>query len=406
VPEDQTTWLSRLLAPFRRITGSGAFIAEIDGLRFVAIGSVLLFHLAVGLEIKSPAHFARPAGSLAADLVYNGFRGVELFFVISGFILAMPFAGHGLLGKPAVSLRSYFLRRVTRLEPPYVLCMILLFGMHVLFRGRSARELFPHLCASLVYLHNLIYSAESPINNVTWSLEIEIQFYVLTPFLAALFLIKGKALRRSVISALCAVSVVLGWLFIEPNGRAYYSILRFLHFFLVGFLLADVYLTDWKGKPTRGWLWDVIAFVGWPLLFLTWSGTATPLPGQAPGREPLQTVLLVPAAVFLLYCAAFRGRAANRIFVNPLVTTIGGMCYTIYLLHNPALALIVSWTRGLGTTGSYAIDLVVQALAVFPILFVPCAAYFLLVEKPCMSRDWPKRLWRRISSGRPALTPR
>jgi peptidoglycan/LPS O-acetylase OafA/YrhL len=391
LPSGRATWLSRLLSPFRRITGSGAFIAEIDGLRFVAIGSVLLFHLAVGLAIKSPEHFTRPPGSLAADLVFNGFRGVELFFVISGFILAMPFAGHGLLGKPAVSLKSYFMRRVTRLEPPYVLCMILLFGMHVLFRGRSARELLPHLGASLVYLHNLVYASESPINNVTWSLEIEIQFYVLTPLLAALFTIRGKA---------------LGWLFIEPNGRAYYSIFRFLHFFLVGFLLADVYLTDWKGKPRRSYLWDLVALVGWPLLFLTWSGTATPLPGEAPGREPLQTVLLVPAGVFLLYCAAFRGRLANLVFVNPLVTTIGGMCYTIYLLHNPALALIVSWTRGLGSTGSYAFNLFVQSLVVFPVLFVPCAAYFLLVEKPCMSRDWPRRLWRRISPDRPALTPR
>ena len=406
MPEDQTTWLSRLLSPFRRITGSGAFIAEIDGLRFMAIGSVLLFHLAVGLEIKSPEHFTRPPGNLVADLTFNGFRGVELFFVISGLILAMPFAGHGLLGKPAVSLKSYFMRRVTRLEPPYVLCMILLFGMHVLFRGRSARELLPHLGASLVYLHNLIYAAESPINNVTWSLEIEIQFYVLTPLLSLLFFIRNKRIRRSVISAICAASVLLGWAFIEPNSRAYYSILRFLHFFLVGFLLADVYLTDWKGKPARNFVWDIFAFVGWPLLFLVWSGTASPAPGEAPGREPLQTVLLVPAGVFLLYCAAFRGRVANRIFVNPLVTTIGGMCYTIYLLHNPALALIVSWTKGLGATGSYGIDLFLQALIVFPVLFVPCAAYFLLVEKPCMSRDWPRRLWRRISPDRPALTPR
>jgi peptidoglycan/LPS O-acetylase OafA/YrhL len=398
--------LSRLLSPFRRITGSGVFIAEIDGLRFVAIGSVVLFHLAVGLAIKSPALFSRPQGSVTADLIWNGFRGVELFFVISGFVLALPFAGHGLLGKPEVPLKPYFLRRVTRLEPPYMLCMLLLFALHVVVRGRSPRELFPHLCASLLYLHNLIFTAESPINNVTWSLEIEIQFYVLTPLLSALFLIRPKWLRRSAVAALCLLSVLLGWWLIAPGGRAYYSILRFLHFFLVGFLLADIYLTDWKGRPSRSTGWDAAALLGWPLLFLGWSGSATPAAGQAPGREPLLTSLLVPAAVLLLYCAAFRGRVTHRVFVNPLVTTLGGMCYTIYLLHNPFLAMMASLTKGLPGTGIYPLDLTLQAIVTLPILLVPCAAYFLLVEKPCMSRDWPRRLWRRLFGAPPALTPR
>jgi peptidoglycan/LPS O-acetylase OafA/YrhL len=300
-------------------------------------------------------------------------------------------------------LKAYFLRRVTRLEPPYVLCMILLFGLHVLARGRSARELFPHLCASLVYLHDLIFSAESPINNVTWSLEIEIQFYLLTPLLSMLFLLRPKRLRRAVIAGICLASVLLGWAFIEPGGRAYYSILRFLHFFLVGFLLADIFLTDWQGRPGRRWAWDVMTFAGWPLLFFIWSGSATPASGQAPGREPLVTTLLVPAAVLLLYCAAFRGRLTNRVFVHPLVTTIGGMCYTIYLLHNPILAMLATATKGLPASGIYPLDLGLQAAVTLPLLMVPCAAYFLLVEKPCMSRDWPRRLWRRLSGARPAL---
>jgi hypothetical protein len=69
----------RFLLLFRRVTTSGGFIPEIDGLRFIAIISVVIFHLAVGLAIKSPQHFAKPEHSAVATMAWNGFRGVELF---------------------------------------------------------------------------------------------------------------------------------------------------------------------------------------------------------------------------------------------------------------------------------------------------------------------------------------
>src|SRR5712692_5459743 len=96
----------------RRITSSGRFVPEIDGLRFVAITSVVLYHLH-GFVV-SDAVVPRTQDSFRA-IVEHGYRGVNLFYVISGFILGLPFAAHHLKGKPAVSLQSYFLRRVTRL---------------------------------------------------------------------------------------------------------------------------------------------------------------------------------------------------------------------------------------------------------------------------------------------------
>ena len=394
------------LSRFRRVTASGSFIAEIDGLRFIAIFAVVLFHLAVGLAIKNPARFGRPQDSLLGAMALNGFRGVELFFVISGFILGLPFAAHALQSKPRVDLRAYLLRRLTRLEPPYVLCMVLLFGLQVLVRHRSAAQLLPHLSAGLAYVHNLVYASENPINNVAWSLEVEVQFYLLAPLLAGLFAIRGKALRRATLVALCVASITLGWLFIEPGQRAYLSILRFGHFFLLGFLLADVYLTDWSGRPRRSWAWDLLSVAGWPLLFLFLSGTAQPQAGQAPGREPLLTTFGFPLSVFLLYCAAFRGTLSNRLIVNRWITTIGGMCYTIYLLHNPALNMILAGTARFSLTGVYGVDLLVQLVVVTPLLLVPSALYFALIEKPCMRRDWPRRLLERAQSLRPVLLPR
>jgi peptidoglycan/LPS O-acetylase OafA/YrhL len=386
------------LSRFRRVTTSGSFIAEIDGLRFIAIFSVVAFHVAAGLHTRDPARFAHARDNAIAAAAWNGFRGVELFFVISGFILGLPFAAHALLGKARVGLKQYLLRRLTRLEPPYVLCLLLLYALHVVVKHREPAPLLPHLAASLAYLHNLVYASESAINNVAWSLEVEVQFYLLAPLLAALFFIPSKAKRRATIVALCAASIALGWLFIAPGQRAYLSILRFVHFFLIGFLLADVYLTDWRERALRSWKWDLLSLAGWPILFLLLSGSAQPEAGQAPGHEPAFTAFAFPVAVFFLYCAAFQGTLTNRFFVNRWITTIGGMCYTIYLLHNPLLSLILPATVRLPHPGNSGLDLLVQIGIASLLLLIPSALYFAAIEKPCMRRDWPRRLLERSRS--------
>jgi peptidoglycan/LPS O-acetylase OafA/YrhL len=384
-----------LAASFARVTTSGNFISEIDGLRFIAIGTVVLFHLMVNLSIKAPAAYTPPAGgSLLVAIAAPGFHGVELFFIISGFILALPFATHYLKGGRPVGLKQYFLRRVTRLEPPYMLCMLIMFVALVKVKGRSPDALLPHLGASLLYLHNVVYGGESLVNNVAWSLEIEIQFYVLVPLLAAFFRVKDRRVRRTLLAGVAALSVVVGWLFITPETpRAYLSILRFLHFFLLGFLLADVYLVDWDARPRRDLAWDLVSLVGWPALFLVWNrGEAWSPLGLPPGRGSALAAVFFPAVALPLYMAAFRGRFTNALITTGWLTTIGGMCYTIYLFHNPLLGVILSATRHLVPTGSYSVNLLLQAVVATPLMLLPCGAYFLLVEKPCMRRDWPRRL--------------
>jgi len=139
-----------------RETSSGRFIPEMDGLRFAAIGMVVLFHLNGYLTVKSRLFYPTPPSDWLAQAAYVGFHGVELFFVISGFILGLPFAAHHLKGKPAICLRKYYLRRLTRLEPPYFVAAILLFLLAIWIQGADLRTLAPHLAASLSYLHNVI----------------------------------------------------------------------------------------------------------------------------------------------------------------------------------------------------------------------------------------------------------
>ena len=236
-------WLSGRLA---RETSSGRFIPQMDGLRFVAIGMVILFHLSGYLLAKSALHHSGslPQSDWLAQIALVGFRGVELFFVISGFILALPFAAHHLKNAPPVSLRKYYLRRLTRLEPPYVVTVLVLFFLAVWIQGQTAANLYPHLAASIFYLHNLIYGSPSRVIGVAWSLEIEVQFYVLVPLLTLLFAIRRRWVRR-----LSVVTLILGLLSMQSlllpqSGRVSLSILAYLQFFMIGFLLADIFLAD------------------------------------------------------------------------------------------------------------------------------------------------------------------
>jgi peptidoglycan/LPS O-acetylase OafA/YrhL len=370
-----------LLSRLSRETSSGRFIPEMDGLRFIAIGMVILFHVNGYLTVKSPLyHAAPPQSDWLAQAALVGFRGVELFFVISGFILGLPFAARYIKGARPVSLRKYYLRRLTRLEPPYFAAVLILFVLAIWISGKSETALYPHLWASLLYLHNLIFGSANPFIVVAWSLEIEVQFYLLVPLLTLLFSIRSLRLRRFSMIALVLAILLAQSLFLHDSPRASLSILAYLQFFLVGFLLADVFLASWDKAPRRNLAWDLVALAGWPLLFVIL-------------HSHILTHWLFPVWVFLLYCAAFRGRLINHFFSNRWITAIGGMCYSIYLLQYQVISAVGRLTRRLGETAPYWIYLSVQIVLVGAAIVVICGAYFVAIEKPCMRRDWPQRLW-------------
>src|SRR5262245_24802664 len=150
-----------------RETSSGNFIPEIDGLRFFAIASVVFFHINTYVVGKSPLGFTSTVAHHPLNFIFQqGSIGVSLFFTISGFILSLPFAMRYLQGRPSSSLGRYYMRRVTRLEPPYIVNMLLTFLLLIAVKHELARELFPHLLASLLYNHNIIYEQSSLINGV------------------------------------------------------------------------------------------------------------------------------------------------------------------------------------------------------------------------------------------------
>jgi peptidoglycan/LPS O-acetylase OafA/YrhL len=359
---------------FRRITSSGTFIPEIDGLRFVAVASVVLYHLHGFLPIDG-MHIP----FLAA--IGHGYRGVNLFYVISGFVLGMPFARHSLRSAPRVNLRAYFIRRLTRLEPPYILNLLICFALVVAAQGASLRSQLPHLGASILYLHNLVYGEQSTINAVAWTLEIEVQFYCLMPVFALLFPVRSKAVRRAVLTALILVAGMIQVLFWDGPPRAKLSILYAVQFFVAGLLLADIYVEDWRERPESNWRWDLVSCACWPVLFLM------------PDREGW---VFFPFLILLVYVSAFRGVLFRSIFRNSFVTAVGGMCYTIYLMHYQLIQLVVRKAPPAGAGGRVLAVAIEALLYLFALAVVSCV-YFLAIERPCMKKDWPRRLAHRVA---------
>jgi peptidoglycan/LPS O-acetylase OafA/YrhL len=381
----------RLEQQLKRVTSSGNYIPEVDGLRFLAILPVVIQHLSERVLRSHPQDIWTSAADQAVIFwASRGTTGVFLFFLISGFILSLPFAKRRLEKAKKPSLKKYFFRRITRLEPPYIIWMVVFFIV-LLFTGRYGwEELSAHLGASLLYSHNWIYQSYSIINPVAWSLEIEIQFYLIAPFLVwALFGISHKLTRRITLLLLIvgfiSLQHTLGWQKLPFK----ISLLGQLQYFLAGIFLADIYLDKQLLKSERkSFIWDIIGVAFLLLALLSWS------------EEYLKS-LLFTLCLMLSFVAVFKGNLLKRFFRLRWIALTGSMCYTIYLIHLSFLEAWAGISQNWIVADSYGLTLLIHFALLSPVLLLLTIISYLLLEKPFMKPDWPLRFWKSIKN--PAL---
>lgn len=371
-----------LLQRLSRVTSSGTTIPEVDGLRFLAIAAVVFHHLvsiylpATGRveKIASSADwFAAADGSWFILAAYCGHFGVNLFFVISGFILALPFLKRSFEKLPPPGLRSYYWRRVTRIEPPYLICLVvyLAFKWH---DGSDISGLFPNFLASVLYLHGPLYGRESVINGVAWSLEVEIQFYLIVPFLMRGINWPDHRIRRGLLLITIVLFGLLSQLVIYPHGPKWLmiSLPNFMHYFLTGFLLADLYLSVQQRNEERYWWGDLLALAAGGSILWVLLGFG-------------HFYFLLPLMIGSLYAGIYLGRYSNWIISQRWIVVIGGMCYTIYLYHVLIISQAFVRTRGLSlVTRSLRLDFLYQSLIICPTVLLICGLLFVITEKPFM----------------------
>ena len=285
--------------------------AEIDGLRAVAVLSVVLYHLGVpGLP--------------------GGFVGVDIFFVISGYLITGIL--HHDLQAGCFSLGHFYRRRALRILPPLILMLAVTFGFSVLVMlPGEVRAVARAMVAALLSGSNLLFWAsfdyftpdarENPLLH-TWSLGVEEQFYILVPVL----LWAGFRYARRWLLPLFAASVALSFLVsvvtVGPMPKATFYLLPMRYWELgVGALLA---LSGWQAAGQLGGrLAQGLSGIGAALILYGVFGLSAA--SSFPGPNALWPVL---GAVCLI-AAGRQGVGAGLAMGLPV--WVGRISYALYL---------------------------------------------------------------------------
>lgn len=316
---------------------SSRIIQSLNGLRGTAILMVLCVHL---VHI-SYVNFKGDVGTAFSHILWMGWTGVDLFFVLSGFLIT------GILldtqGSPNY-FGSFYMRRALRIFPLYYLIVALAALATLVAKGPHARAYAIHhadLLALLLYVQN--YRALPITLGHLWSLALEEQFYLLWPLIV--FLVRSRRALAWTIAVLLLACSVGRFLAVWTYGR-HYPMDNRLYFhgdgLLVGALLALVIRNEsWlhhglrAAKPVAflsllGFLW--IAFG--PAHEVVSRDTYTRLFGF-----PLLS-LLFGALVLLTWHAEQSGSVLDRALSQPFLQVSGKYSYGLYVYHAPVMVLL------------------------------------------------------------------
>ena len=247
----------------------------------------------------------------------------------------------------------------------------------------ESRSLETSLAASLVYMHGLMLGGSPKLNPPAWSLEIEIQFYILAPIVVLAVL----RLRRLAAILLGILMLIAGSIFashlLEMQFGPWHAMLltKFFHLFLVGILVNLLIFGGWVPQTIPRAIWDTGFVAAIAVLYVIDKHKGSMLAAAA--QVPCYLALFV---------AAFKGAFFRRFLSLPWIFTIGGMCYTIYLIHLPILQVLAGSVMRTSGFVRFVPGLLVSAVVTLPILLAVSVAFFLLIEKPCMNPKWPLRV--------------
>jgi peptidoglycan/LPS O-acetylase OafA/YrhL len=291
-------------------------LKTIDGLRGLAALAVVIYHL----DLAARLSYGRWTPEWVSALLHEGFLGVDIFFVLSGFVIA--YSVRSGVYTPRY-LGSFVIRRSIRLDPPYWVAIFLESGLVWLsLRLGASGGTLPRpgqVLAHFLYLQNLLGLGD--IVPVFWTLCYEIQFYV---FLIAL-LVAGHALRKRLSSA------AFGWTAVVALGAVF--ILSLLERYgVLGFTVhPGVALGRWCQffLGTLVW-WVVSRGISRYYLLAAWAiylGAVV-----FTGHGPLHVLPIAVSA--LLWWSYERDRMASIFGARPW-QFLGAISYSLYLFHAP-----------------------------------------------------------------------
>ena len=324
---------------------------EVDGLRAVAIVPVLLFH--AGLSA-----FA------------GGFFGVDVFFVISGYLITAQLASSEKSG--IALLGNFYHRRIRRLFPAIaIVSLVTAVIAYLIMTPSQLQPLFSSFTSTQVFLQNIYLwqnsgywdqSLETSPLMHTWSLAVEEQFYLIFPLL---FVAKSMRNAKSVLIGVAITIFVLSFFgalirFGTSSTGAFFLLPYRAWELMAGAIVA---LYQLKGKQffkTKPNVSRLISNFGMAMIIIAI------ILGDKSTRHPGLLTLLPVVGTALLIAFGREPSLTSRLLSNKLLVAIGKLSYGLYLWHFPILAL---WRvdkgtelNGLGTTAAMVLTFVCSYL--------------------------------------------
>ena len=292
---------------------AGGRLRFLDALRGIAALLVAWFHFYWMTPLREPMHAVLPE-PLHLLMRYGGL-GVQIFFVLSGFVIAFSVREARIDGR---FLGRFALRRSIRLDPPYWLTILLAVAIaaasHLVLARPVPVPSWQSVLAHVTYTQNIL--GFQNIVSVFWTLAYEVQFYLVLVVLLGL-LQRGARARSSLVRRLAApvLFVPLGLVSLAMLAAGYWAHGWFVDWWYAFFLGAVTYWTL-AGRVRTHW---------WALLFV-----ATTLAAFAPAADPGAWVVVATAAV--IFAVGRAGRLATLLDVRPL-QFLGRISYSLYLVH-------------------------------------------------------------------------
>lgn len=374
------------------------FRPDIEGLRAVAVLSVVIYHV---LEAAGVHH---------RGLFSGGYVGVDVFFVISGFLITRQLLTE-LEKTGKISITGFYARRVRRLLPASTVVVIsTLIAGFLLLNPLRARGLVGDALWTLVYMFNWILARDgtdyltatdtpSALQHF-WSLAVEEQFYMVWPLImlvvtGTLFVkLRPQARHRHVRPVLAAALVMISaaslalsvWQTTANQPYAYFGLHTRAWELAAGALVAVGAQTLTRRVPT--WLAMLLSWAGLGMIIAAVMSytTNTTFPGYAATLPVAGTALVIAAG-----CAGPRW-GAERVLDWQSMQFIGAMSYGWYLWHWPILIVAPSY---FGKDLDVATGLLMAGLA----LGLTWLTY-VYIEHPIRVASWPSvRPWRALGLG-------
>ena len=322
-------------------------LPALTGLRGFAALWVLLYHvwaMSGGPPLRLPGiDFVQ-----GSNLLSVGWAGVDLFFCLSAFLLAMPYAQWRYGSAPRPDTGRYLLRRALRIYPAYLFqLLVLLIAAAVFDYGRvpSAHELIAHLFLWFYTGWNWV----APMVGVWFTLPIEFAFYLVLPFIAPML-----DRRRWVWLLLSAVAISIGYRYLmhlafidEPVSTQVIAIERLpgrIDQFVIGMLAGAAFIA----ARLRGWrprspsLWFAAGLIG----VIATCAALISVAGEYWGGHPLLYVwhaLLSVCLVPVLLACAWGAPPALRLLANRPMRYLGDISFGVYLWHMPILLVLIAY---------------------------------------------------------------